>query len=130
MKLRIFAIVAAILALGCMGVGLVASNVCATDYYTQIDNTKLREVNSRGGVIDIHGGLPYAYTLPAYDENGGAREITFGTSRELRDTAFLCLTVLPLRGVVSWREVTYAELPDAVQQKFVPPQTEQTESGQ
>ena len=125
MKIRFFTLVAAILALGCAGIWLISSHVCAVDYYTQIDNTKLREVHSRGGVIDIHGGLPYAYTLPAYDENGGEREITFGTSRELRDTAFLCLTVLPLRGVVSWREVTYAELPTAVQQKFLPPETAQ-----
>lgn len=125
-KVRIFILVAAILALGCVGIWLMSSDLCETAYYVQIDNTKLREVNSRGGVIDIHGGLPYAYTLPAYDENGGEREITFGTSRELRDTAFLCLTVLPLRGVVSWREVTYAELPSAVQQRFSPPETAQT----
>lgn len=124
-KMRIFILVAAILVLGCAGIRLISSDLCETAYYVQIDNTKLREVNSRGGVIDIHGGLPYAYTLPAYDEHGGEREITFGTSRELRDTAFLCLTVLPLRGVVSWREVTYAELPSSVQQRFTPPETAQ-----
>ena len=29
-------------------------------YYTQIDNSKIEQVHSRGGVIDLHGGMSYS----------------------------------------------------------------------
>ena len=77
----------------------------STYYYTQIDNSKVEQVNSRGGVIDPHGGLSYSYTLPSFGENGEEKDITFGTSRELREGAFIRLTVMPLRGVLEWSEV-------------------------
>lgn len=84
-------------------------------YYVQIDNSKIEEVHSRGGVIDLSGGMDYSYTLHAYNENGKGTDITFGASRELREGAYLKLTVKPLRGVVAWSEVQYDELPAAVQ---------------
>lgn len=84
-------------------------------YYVQIDNSKIEQGHSRGGVIDLQGGMDYSYTLPAYDEKGKQTDITFGASRELREGAFLRLTVKPLRGVVEWSEVQYEELPVAVQ---------------
>lgn len=80
-----------------------------------------KQVDSRGGVIDLQGGLPYSYTLPAYDENGSKKDITFGASRELKEGAFLCLTVAPVRGVVEWSEVQYDELPAAVQVHYMKP---------
>ena len=58
-------------------------------YYVQIDNSKIEEIHSRGGVIDLNGGMDYSYTLPAYDENGQGTYITFGASRELREGAYL-----------------------------------------
>lgn len=93
-----------------------------TYYYTQIDNSRLRQV-SPAGVIDLsgNGGMDYSYTLAAYDENGGEKDITFGVSRELRESAFLCLTVSPVRGVLDWSEVQYAELPPAVQGHYDAP---------
>ena len=37
------------------------------------------------------------------------------TSKVLTDGAYLCLKVAPIRGVVTWAEVQYDELPEAVQ---------------
>lgn len=87
-------------------------------YYVQIDNSKIEQGNSRDGVIDFQGGMNYSYTLSAYDEKGRRTDITFGTSRELREGAFLQLTVKPLRGVVEWEEVQYDELPVDVQRRL------------
>ena len=91
------------------------------EYYAQIDNTKVEQVDSDGGVINFKGNLPYSYTLLSYDENGSEKEITFGTSRELREGAFICLTVMPVRGVLDWSEVQYDELPAAVQNHYSAP---------
>lgn len=79
-----------------------------TDYYTQIDNRWVTE-------IDPHGTMNYEYNLDAYDETGKERDITFETSKVLTDGAYLCLKVAPIRGVVTWAEVQYDELPEAVQ---------------
>lgn len=84
-------------------------------YYTQIDNSKIERNDSDGGVINLSGGMDYSYTLPAYNENGKGKDITFGASRELREGAFIRLTVAPVRGVIEWSEVQYDELPEAVQ---------------
>lgn len=86
-------------------------------YYVQVDNTKTTELGSggRNGVIDFTGGMSLSYTLPAYDKEGKISELSFGTERELRDGAYLCLGVLPLRGVVEWKEIRFDELPLKVQ---------------
>ncbi len=97
------------------------SEAGSTEYYSQIDNSKIEQVDSEGGVINLEGNLPYSYTLLCYDENGGEKEITFGTSRELRDGAFICLTVMSIRGVLDWSEVQYDELPTAVQNHYAAP---------
>ena len=93
----------------------------STEYYAQIDNTKVEQVDTKGGVISFKGNLPYSYTLTAYDEKGAEKEITFGTSRELKEGAFICLTVMPVRGVLDWSEVQYDELPPAVQVYYSAP---------
>ena len=90
----------------------------STEYYSQIDNSKVEQVEANGGVISLKGNLPYSYTLTCYDENGGEKEITFGTSRELRDGAFIRLTVMPVRGVLDWGEVQYDELPAAAREHY------------
>ena len=96
----------------------------STEYYTQIDNTKVEQVETNGGVISLKGNLPWSYTLTAHDETGGEKEITFGTSRELRDGAFIRLTVMPAGGVLDWSEVQYDELPAAVQTHYTAPASE------
>lgn len=93
----------------------------SAEYYAQIDNTKVEQVDVKGGVISLKGNLPYSYTLTAYDEKGAEKEITFGTSRELREGAFIRLTVMPVRGVLDWSEVQYDELPAEVQKHYSAP---------
>lgn len=87
-------------------------------YYTQIDNAKIQEQESSGGVIDPTGGMPWLYTLQAYNVNGDRQEISFGTERKLRDDAYLQLTVVPIRGVMDWKEVQFDEIPSAVQARM------------
>ncbi|MCI8383267.1 MAG: YxeA family protein, partial [Lachnospiraceae bacterium] len=59
-----------------------------------------------------------------YDENGKGKDITFGTSKELKEGAFIRLTVMPIRGVLEWKEVQYDELPAAVQSNYTAPISE------
>lgn len=79
-----------------------------TNFYTQIDNTNVKT---------IHGG-EYEYTLRAYDEHGKMQDITFKANKELREDAFLKLETMSIRGVVSWEEVNYDELPQDVQSRY------------
>ncbi len=108
------AVVAALLSLGAW----LYSGSGSIYYYTQIDNSRIVDGKPRDGVIDMQGGMSYSYTLPAYNEKGVEKEITFGASRALREGAFLRLTVSPIRGVVEWSEVQYEELPEAVQECY------------
>ena len=56
MKKRIlFGIGAIVLAVVCVWVFFL-SEAGSTYYYTQIDNSKIEQVESRGGVIDFSGG--------------------------------------------------------------------------
>ena len=121
-KLKITIGVVAVLLIGLTGFcAWFLSGSGSAEYYAQIDNTKVEQVDSNGGVISFKGNLPYSYTLLSYDENGGEKEITFGTSRELREGAFIRLTVMPVRGVLDWSEVQYDELPAAVQNHYSAP---------
>lgn len=87
------------------------SGVGSSNYYTQIDNEKVSE-------IDPHGAMNYSYTLIAYDESGKEKELTFETSKVLTDGAYLCLNVAPIRGVVTWSEVQYEELPETAKNVY------------
>lgn len=97
------------------------SGTGSTYYYSQIDNSKVKQTESKGGVINFSGSMDYSYTLFAYDENGNGKDITFGTSKELKEGAYICLTVMPIRGVLEWEEVQYDELPAAVQSNYTAP---------
>ena len=101
---------AAVLIVLCMGVAFLATQG-KTDYYTQIDNRWVTE-------IAPHGAMNYEYNLDAYDETGKERDITFESSKVLTDGAYICLKVAPIRGVVTWAEVQYDELPPAVQEVY------------
>lgn len=65
-----------------------------------------------------NGAMNYRYTLSTYDETGAERELSFETSRILTDDAYLCLKVAPFRGVVTWAEVQFDEMPAAVQEQY------------
>lgn len=109
-----------ILALLCLGIFLLTGSG-STHYYTQVDSRRPAQGKPRNSVIDLKGGMDYYYTLTAWDENGRKKEITFGTSKILREGAYLCLTVMPIRGVTAWSEVPYEELPPKVQSKYDSP---------
>lgn len=66
----------------------------------------------------MDGAMNYRYTLSTYDETGAERELSFETSRILTDDAYLCLKVAPFRGVVTWAEVQFDEMPAAVQEQY------------
>ena len=126
-KVKIVIGTVAVLLIGLVGFcAWFLSGVGSAEYYSQIDNSKIEQVDSKGGVINLKGSLPYAYTLLCYDENGSEKEITFGTSRELRDGAFIRLTVMPIRGVLDWSEVQYNELPTAVQNHYTAPSDDES----
>ncbi|MBP3538808.1 MAG: YxeA family protein [Oscillospiraceae bacterium] len=114
----IIIITALIIALACACVACTSLSDSGIYYYTQIDNTKLEKNDARGGVIDFKGSLPYLYSLPAYSEEGDARVCTFGADKELKEGAFIRLRLAPLRGVISWAEVTFDELPETVKAKY------------
>ncbi len=81
-----------------------------TIYYTQIDNTKVKEITN--------SDMSYEYTLDCYKENGKKKLIKFKTSRELRESAFLKIEYMEITGVHQWEEVQYDELPEKVQDKY------------
>lgn len=81
-----------------------------TIYYTQIDNTKIKEITN--------SDMSYEYTLDCYKENGKKKTLKFKTSRELREDAFLKIEYMEITGVHSWAEVQYDELPKKVQEKY------------
>ena len=100
----------AVLGVACIAVAFLATQKSA-DYYTQIDNDCVTE-------IAPHGAMNDRYTLSAYDETGAEKELSFETSRILTDDAYLCLKVAPFRGVVTWAEVQFDEMPAAVQEQY------------
>lgn len=120
-KLWIALTAVVILLAGGFAVHFMFSDSNRSVYYAQIDNSKLEERDSSGGVIDLKGNLPYFYTLLAYDETGNEKTISFGSSKPLKEGAFICLEVMPVRGVVSWSEVQYEALPGAVQGHYTVP---------
>ncbi|MCR0184486.1 YxeA family protein [[Clostridium] innocuum] len=78
------------------------------EYYTKIDNDRVEK-------IAPHGDMNYKYVLTSYDENGETKEVTFETARILKEDAYICLDTAPIRGVVSWKEVQFEDLPTPVQ---------------
>ena len=114
-----------VVAVALLGFGsLFLTDAANTDYYTQIDNSAIRAQHSSGGVVDPTGGLAYAYDLPAYNKDGREKDISFGMSRQLREGAFLRLTVNPVRGVLAWEEMEYGDLPEAVRSYYTAPAEE------
>ena len=98
---------AVVLIVLCMGVAFLATQG-KTDYYTQIDNRWVTE-------IDPYCTMNFVYYLVAFVESGIDRDITFVSSKVVSDGEFLFLILAPIRGVVTWAEVQYDELPEAVQ---------------
>ena len=100
-----FSIAAVAVAAVIAGWWVLSGNMNAA-YYTQVDNARTEELESRGGVIDPTGGMSLLYRLPAYDEQGNQQEVSFGTERQLREGAYLKLEIESIRGVVGWEDPT------------------------
>lgn len=105
-KEKIPMIIVAILAIAILGGSIYYFEYYEAIYYTQIDNSKIKQVSSSDE-------MKYQYTLDCYNDNGKKKEIAFKTSRELTENAYLLLEVRST-GVYSWKEVQEDELPDKV----------------
>ena len=82
-----------------------------TDYYGCIDNDLVEKITP-------HGGMNYRYRLPVYLEDGSREDLDLDTARVLKDEAYIRIEVAPLRGVISWAELQYEELPVPVQAHY------------
>ena len=80
------------------------------NFYTKIDNSKIRELSP-------DEDMKFEYTLECYNKSGKKRELKFKTSRMLREDAYISLEVRSL-GVHKWEEVMYNDLPQKVQEKI------------
>lgn len=111
MKGKIFAVAVTVLILiGCITGGLYYLENYEEIFYSQIDNSRIKEVPSSDN-------MRYEYKLDCYDKNGRKRELKFKTSRELKEGAYIALEVRSL-GVHKWEEVQYDDLPQKVQGKI------------
>ncbi len=111
LKEKLPIIIIAIIAIVICGVILYKIEFGEDIYYTQIDNTKIEKVSSEDD-------MKYKYTLKCYKENGKEKELSFKTSRELREDAYLKLEVKSIGGVHAWKEVQYDELPEKVKVNY------------
>ena len=93
-----------------IGIGLYYMENYSGIYYTQIDNIKVEKLNTSDN-------MKYEYTLECYNQDGKSKIFKFKTSRELREDAYLSLTI-KITGVNKWEEVMYDELPDKVKEKY------------
>jgi len=78
-----------------------------TIYYTMIASSGSLDANKR-----------YDYEVIAYNERGKEKKLKFSASKELKEGAYIRLYYTVIRGVTSWQEVSFQELPDAVQEKY------------
>lgn len=82
----------------------------SSDYYTIVDNSNVESISD--------DDFKFRYTLDSYNSDGKEKSISFETIRELRSGAYLKIKYMITRGVVSWEEVKYDELPSKVKSKF------------
>lgn len=114
MRKLVIGVVAAIVVIGGCAWFLGAVTGDPSPRWTQVDNERFETLQD--------SDMQYQYRLESYDADGAGEESTFKTERMLRDSAFLRLETLPFRGVVSWEEVSYDELPATVQEKYERPE--------
>ncbi len=112
----IFMFLSAIIITAVLGIAILATifratEASATDCYSRIDNTLVEEITP-------HGGMNYRYTLQVYSEDGAPSILELDTSRILKNGAYILIRTAPLRGVLSWEELQYDQLPTPVQAKY------------
>ena len=110
-KEKIPIIVIGILAIAILGVAFYLMENYEATYYTKIDNTKIQAISSTDE-------MKYQYTLDCYDDKGKKKELSFKTSRELKENSYLKLEVRII-GVHRWKEVQEEELPEKVKENYM-----------
>ncbi|MDQ0300379.1 uncharacterized protein (TIGR01655 family) [Salibacterium salarium] len=78
-----------------------------TIYYTEITGAGSQGESGR-----------YNYELTAYDEKGEEKNLSFSAGKQLREGAYIQLYHALIRGITHWEEVTFEEMPDAVQEHY------------
>ena len=81
-------------------------------------NLQINAVHNKIKELTTTDSMKYEYELTAYDEEGKSKKITFKTTRELKDKAYLKIKYMNISGVNSWEEVNYYNLPNKVQIKY------------
>jgi uncharacterized protein (TIGR01655 family) len=78
-----------------------------TVYYTMITDPGVQDENGR-----------YGYELTVYNEKGKEKILAFSAGKQLRKGAYVQLYNTLIRGVTHWEEISFEELPEAVQQEY------------
>lgn len=119
MRFKLWKVIVAIVGLGMVvGVGFIVFSYDADKLSP--DHPKGKEIYYT--VITEEGtegnSGRYNYEVMGYEENLNEKEIEFSASHQLRKGAYIQLYRTKLRGVTYWEEVSFEELPAAVQEHF------------
>lgn len=87
----------------------------ADSYYLQITESgnEIEGKISTGDVI-----IRYEYALPAFNEEGNEKALTFRSRHVLRQNAYLELFLKDGKGITSYREVKKKEVPEKALEKL------------
>ncbi|MCM1364312.1 MAG: YxeA family protein [Faecalibacterium sp.] len=108
-RILVFVIVLA-LVIGCVAGGFYYLESYDKIYYAKVDNTVVKKLSETDE-------LKYEYTLQCFDKDGKEKKLTFKTTKELREGAYISLEVRSM-GVHKWEEVQLNDLPQKVQGKI------------
>lgn len=104
---------------GCALLGLITlqnlnfNRLGAEAYYTKIEGAGAR-VNE-----DMpEGYIRYEYNLPSFKGDGESAKLPFTAAKQLREGAYLKLFVKEGKGVTSYQEVSFDEIPEDAQKMF------------
>ena len=69
---------------------------------------------------DVHAGTHYEYRLPAVEENGMQKTLTFTANKQLSLDTYVRLYVSSADQVTAWEEVQQQELPERIKNGNIP----------
>lgn len=115
-----------------MGLNIGADDFVSKPYNGQVLLARIQKILARtyevqSNTLLTHKGLTLNLLRATISHNGNEKELTKNElgilrllmlNKVLTDDAYLCLKVAPIRGVVTWAEVQFDELPSAVQEKY------------
>ncbi|WP_025027867.1 YxeA family protein [Caldalkalibacillus mannanilyticus] len=87
----------------------------ADEYYTQVEGQgeRLEDILSSGEIM-----VRYEYTLPAFNQAGQQKLLTFTAPKQLQEKAYLVLYVKNEKVVTSYQEVNEQEIPEKAAEKL------------